>query len=144
ETSLRACVNCESRSRFTSQRTVIGSKEDFMKMRFDLRFLALLTLIGLLLAACKPGQSRQTGSGSSATADGSMGGGPCKNVAICTLIPQSQVNTSLGLTAMFTSPETPINMGGMTSDQCNYSVGASAPGIHAEFLRQCHPDKFTP
>jgi len=45
---------------------------------------------------------------------------------------------------MFTSPETPINMGGMTSDQCNYSVGASAPGIHAEFLRQCHPDKFTP
>src|SRR5947208_16427116 len=115
-----------------------------MKTRFNPGYVVLLALSGLLLAACSLGKSRETSSGSSPISDTTTGGGPCKNVDICTLIPQSQVNTTLGLTAMFTSPETPINMGGMTSDQCNYSVGASAPGIHAEFLRQCHPDKFTP
>jgi hypothetical protein len=56
------------------------------------------------------------------------------------LIPQSQVNTSLGVTAMFTSPDAPTNMGGMTSDQCSYNAGATAPGMHVELLRQCYPE----
>jgi len=94
----------------------------------------------LLLAACNLGQSRQTSSASSPTGDQGTSGGPCKNVAICTLIPQSQVNTSLGVTAAFTSPDTPTNMGGMTSDQCSYNAGATAPGMHVELLRQCYPE----
>jgi hypothetical protein len=100
----------------------------------------LITLAALLLAACNLGQSRQTGSGSSPAGDGGRSGGPCTNVAICTLIPQSQVNSSLGVTARFTSPDTPTNMGGMTSDQCSYNAGATDPGIHVELLRQCFPE----
>jgi hypothetical protein len=99
-----------------------------------------LVLAALLVAACNLGQSRKSSSGSTLAGDGSTGGGPCKNVAICTLIPQSQVNTSLGVTAMFTSPDAPTNMGGMTSDQCSYNAGATAPGMHVELLRQCYPE----
>ena len=65
----------------------------------------------LSLAACNLGQSPQTGSCSSPAGDEGTAGGPCKNVEICTLIPQSQVNASLGVTAKFTSPDTPTNMG---------------------------------
>jgi hypothetical protein len=113
-----------------------------MRLTIDSKWReVLLGLAALSLAACNLGQSRQTGSGSSSKAgDGGTGGGPCTNVAICTLIPQSQVNTSLGLNAMFTTPETPTNMGGMTSDQCSYNAGATAPGMHVELLRQCNPD----
>jgi hypothetical protein len=100
----------------------------------------VLVLAALLLAACSLGQSRQTGSGSSPLGDAGTAGGPCKNVEICTLIPQSQVNASLGVTASFTSPDTPTNMGGMTSDQCSYNAGATAPGMHVELLRQCNPN----
>ena len=100
----------------------------------------LVVLAALALAACNLGQSRQTGSRSSSAGDGGTGGGACKNVAICTLIPQSQVNSSLGVTAKFTTPDTPTNMGGMTSDQCSYNAGATAPGMHVELLRQCYPE----
>jgi len=109
-------------------------------MKFNLRFPVLLALGGLLLTACSLGKSRETGSGSSPISDTTAGGGPCKNVDICTLIPQSQVNAALGLTARITSPDPPINMGGMTSDQCSYNAGATAPGIHVELLRQCDPE----
>src|SRR5712691_2181622 len=81
----------------------------------------VLILAALLLAACSLGQ-RQTGSGSSPAGGRGRNGGACTNVAICTLIPQSQVNSSLGMTAMFTSPETPTNMGGMTSDLAQHSL----------------------
>ena len=112
-----------------------------MKLRLDSRWKeALLVLAALLLAACNLGQSGKTGSDSSPAGDQGTGGGPCKNVDICTLIPQSQVNTSLGVTAKFTSPDTPTNMGGGTSDQCSYNAGATEPGMHVELLRQCFPD----
>ncbi len=110
-----------------------------MNIGFNRRFAVLLALSGLLLAACSLGQSRQTGSGSSPLGDAGTAGGPCKNVEICSLIPQSQVNSSLGVTAMFTSADTPTNMGGMASDQCTYNAGASDPGMHVELLRQCNP-----
>ncbi len=100
----------------------------------------LLVLAALLLAACNLGHPRQTDSGSSPAGKGGSGGGSCTNVAICTLIPEAQVNSSLGVTARFTSPDTPTNMGGMTSDQCSYNAGATAPGIHVELLRQCYPE----
>src|SRR5260370_38286299 len=96
-----------------------------MSIGFNRRFAVLLALSGLLLAACSLGQSRQTGSGSSPLGDAGTAGGPCKNVEICSLIPQSQVNSSLGVTAMFTSPDTPTNMGGMASDHLPYHPGAS-------------------
>jgi len=64
-----------------------------MNIGFNRRFAVLLALSGLLLAACSLGQSRQTGSGSSPLGDAGTAGGPCKNVDICTLIPQSQVNS---------------------------------------------------
>ena len=101
---------------------------------------ALFVLAALLLTACSIGQSRQTGSTSSLPRDGGTGGGPCKNVDICTLIPQSRVNSSLGVTARFTKPDEPMNMGGGTSDQCSYNAGAAEPGMHVELLRQCYPD----
>ena len=104
--------------------------------RFRLRAV-LFVLAALLLTACSIGQSRQNGSRSSLPGDGGTGGGSCKNVDICTLIPQSQVNSTLGMTARFTSPDTPINMGGGTSDQCSYNA---EPGMHVELLRQCFPD----
>ena len=107
--------------------------------RFSLKSL-LIALAALFLAACSLGQSRQTSSGSSPLGDAGTAGGPCKNVDICTLIPQSQVNSSLGVTARFTTPDTPTNMGGMTSDQCSYNAGATAPGMHVELLRQCNPE----
>jgi len=100
----------------------------------------LFILAAFLLAACSLGKSREAGSGSSKASDEGTAGGPCKNVEICTLIPQSQVNTSLGVTARFTSPDEPTNMGGMTSDKCSYNAGASEPGMHVELLRQCFPD----
>ncbi len=100
----------------------------------------LITLAALLLAACSLGELRQTGLRSSPAGSS---GGSCTNVAICTLIPQSQVNSSLGMTAMFTSPEAPTNMGGMTSDQCSYNAGANAPEKHVELLRQCYPETKT-
>ena len=109
-----------------------------MNVRFNRRFAVLLALSGLLLAACSLGQSRKTGSGSSPASDTTTATGPRKNVDICTLIPQAQVNSSLGVTARFTSADKPINMGGMTSDQCTYN--ASDPGMHFELLRQCFPD----
>lgn len=112
-----------------------------MRLRLDSKWKEVLLLIAALpLAACSLGQLRKGGPGSSPAGDGGTSGGPCKNVAICTLIPQSQVNTSLGVTAMFTSPETPTNMGGMTSDECSYNAGATAPGMHVELLRQCYPE----
>jgi len=112
-----------------------------MRLTLDSKWREIVfVLAALLLAACNLGQSRQTSSGSSPTGDQGTSGGPCKNVAICTLIPQSQVNTSLGVTAMFTSPDAPTNMGGMTSDQCSYNAGATAPGTHVELLRQCYPE----
>ncbi|HVS81812.1 MAG TPA: hypothetical protein VHE60_08755 [Pyrinomonadaceae bacterium] len=112
-----------------------------MRLTLDSKWKeVLLVLAALPLAACSLGQSPQTGSRSSPAGDGGRGGGPCTNVAICTLIPQSQVNTTLGVTAMFTSPETPTNMGGMTSDECSYNAGATAPGMHVELLRQCNPE----
>ncbi len=112
-----------------------------MRLTFDSkRKKVLLVLAALLLAACSLGQSRQTASGSSPAGERGTVGGQCKNVAICTLIPQSQVNSSLGVTAMFTSPDTPTNMGGMTSDQCSYNAGSSDPGMHVELLRQCFPE----
>lgn len=118
-----------------------ASMEQVMRLRLDSKWKeVLLVLAALSLAACSLGQSRQTGSGSSPAGDGSTSGGSCTNVAICTLIPQSQVNSSLGVTAMFTSPDTPTNMGGMTSDQCSYNAGATAPGMHVELLRQCYPE----
>src|SRR2546425_2086671 len=104
---------------------------------FKLR-AAVFVLAALLLTACGIGQSPRTNFGSSAAGDGNTGGGPCKNVDICTLIPQSQVNSTLGVTARFTSPDTTINMGGTTSDQCSYN--ATEPGMHVELLRQCFPD----
>src|SRR5207245_10082686 len=100
----------------------------------------LLVGFALSLAACNLGQSPQTGSRSSPAGDEGTAGGPCKNVEICTLIPQSQVNASLGVTAKFTSPDTPTNMGGMTSDRCSYNAGATEPGMHVELLRQCFPE----
>jgi hypothetical protein len=100
----------------------------------------LFLLVALLLAACSLGKSHDTGTGSSPIGDTRTGGGPCKNVDICTVIPQSQVNASLGITARFTSPDEPTNMGGMTSDQCSYNAGASEPGMHVELLRQCSPE----
>lgn len=108
-------------------------------IRFKSKSL-LIVLAALLLAACGLGKSGETGSGSSPTSSTTTGGGPCKNVEICTVIPQSQVNSSLGITAMFTSPETPTNMGGMTSDQCSYNAGATNPGVHVELLRQCYSE----
>lgn len=111
-----------------------------MKTRFNPGYVVLLALSGLLLAACSLGKSRETGSGSSPIGDTTTGSGPCKNVDICTLIPQSQVNTSLGVTAKFASPDTPTNMGGMTSDKCSYNAGATEPGMHVELLRQCFPE----
>ena len=101
---------------------------------------ALFVLATLLTAACGIGQSPRTNSGSSAAGDRSTSDGPCKNIDICTLIPQSQVNSSLGVTASFTKPDEPTNMGGMTSDQCSYDAGAAEPGMHVELLRQCYPD----
>jgi hypothetical protein len=101
---------------------------------------AMFVLAVLLLTACSIGHSRQTGSRSSLPGDGGTAGGSCKNVDICKLIPQSQVNSTLGVTARFTSPDTPINMGGGTSDQCLYNAGATEPGMHVELLRQCFPD----
>ena len=100
----------------------------------------LFVLAALLLTACSIGQSRQTGSRSSPPVDGGTGGGPCKNVDICTLIPQSQVNSSLGVTARFTSPDEPTNTGSMTSDQCSYNAGATQPAMHVELLRQCYSE----
>lgn len=112
-----------------------------MRLTIDSKWKGVLVVLAALaLAACNLGQSRQTGSRSSSAGDGGTGGGACKNVAICTLITQSQVNSSLGVTAKFTTPDTPTNMGGMTSDQCSYNAGASAPGMHVELLRQCYPD----
>ena len=106
---------------------------------------SLLVLGALLLASCSLGKSRETGSGSSPASNTTTGTGPCKNVDICTLIPESQVNASLGVTARFTSPDEPTNMGGMTSDRCSYNAGASEPGMHVELLRQCDPDaRFAP
>jgi hypothetical protein len=111
-----------------------------MNVRFHRSFALLLALSGLLLAACSLGRSPKTGSVSSPASDTKTGGGPCKNVEICTLIPQSQVNSSLGVTASFTSPEPPTAMAGMTSDQCSYNAGAGAPAMHVELLRQCFPE----
>jgi hypothetical protein len=112
-----------------------------MKLRLDSRWKeALLVWFALSLAACSLGQSRQTGSSSSPLGDAGTAGGPCKNVDICKLIPQSQVNSTLGVTAEFTRPDEPINMGGGTSDQCSYNAGATDPGMHVELLRQCNPD----
>ena len=110
-------------------------------MRVDYKWKQVLLVLAVVpLSACNLGQSRKTGSSSSPAGDGGTGGGQCTNVAICTLIPQSQVNSSLGVMARFTSPDTPINMGGMTSDQCSYNAGATAPGMHVELLRQCNPE----
>src|SRR5260370_10800286 len=107
-----------------------------MRLTLDSKWREIVfVLAALLLAACNLGQSRQTSSGSSPTGDQGTSGGPCKNVAICTLIPQSQVNTSLGLTARFTIADTPINMGGMTSD--HVTSNSSNPGMDVELLRQC-------
>jgi len=116
-----------------------------MMTKFNIRFPVLLALTALLLAACNLGKSRGTGSGPSPASDTTTGTGPCTNVEICTLIPQSQVNSSLGVTARFTSPDEPTNMGGMTSDRCSYNAGASEPGMHVELLRQCYSDaRFAP
>ncbi len=113
-----------------------------MRLTLDSKWKeVLLVLAALLLAACNLGQSGQTGSRSSPAGDGGTSGGSCTNVAICTLIPQSQVNTTLGVMVKFTSPNTPTNMGGMTSDQCAYNAGATAPGMHVELLRQCYPEE---
>ena len=68
------------------------------RIRFSLKSL-LIALAALLLAACSLGQSRQTSSGSSPLGGPGTAGGPCQNVEICTLIPESQVNASLGVTA---------------------------------------------
>src|SRR5436190_17832329 len=107
-----------------------------LRSSFRLR-AAMFLLAALLLTACSIGQSRQTGSRSSLAGDGGTSGGSCNNVDICTLIPQSQVNSTLGVTARFTSPDEPTNMGGGTSDQCSYNA---EPGMHVELLRQCFPD----
>ncbi len=120
----------------------MGDEPMTNNIHFVLKSL-LITLAALLLAACSLGQLRQTGLRSSSAGDGGSSGGSCTNVAICTLIPQSQVNSSLGMVAMFTSPDEPTNMGGMTSDQCSYNAGANAPEKHVELLRQCYPETKT-
>src|SRR2546430_15434191 len=94
---------------------LLTSKERAMRLTPDSNWKKVLFVsAALLLAACNLGQSRQADSGLSTTGDRGTGAGQCKNVEICTLIPESQVNSSLGVTAKFTSPETPTNMGSMT------------------------------
>lgn len=116
-----------------------------MMGKSNIPFPVLVAFIALVLAACSLGKSRETGSGSSTASETTTGSGPCNNVDICTLIPESQVNASLGVNARFTSPDEPTNMGGMTSDRCSYNAGASQRGMHVELLRQCYPDaRFAP
>jgi hypothetical protein len=102
------------------------------------KFLFILT--ALLLTACNLAQSGRSNSNSSSARGGDGGTGRCTNVDICKLIPQSQVNETLGVMAKNALPDEPTNMGGMTSDQCSYNAGATDPGMHVELLRQCYPD----
>ena len=102
----------------------------------------LFLLAVLLLAACNLGQSGPTGSGSSPAGDVGRGSGPCKNVAICTLIPLSQVNSSLGVTASNAVPDEPINSGGLTSDNCAYLNAASSTNV--KLLRLCNEAGMVP
>jgi len=95
-----------------------------------------LVLVALLLAACNLGQSRKSSSGSSPTGDKGTSGGPCKNVEICTVIPQSQVNESLGVTALNCIPDEPTDSGRMTSDHSAYLNAKDKTNV--QLLRQCY------
>jgi hypothetical protein len=59
-------------------------------------------------------------------------------VAICTLITQEQVNSTLGVKASSTVPDEPINMSGLTSDRCAYLNAPADTNI--QLLRQCLTD----
>jgi hypothetical protein len=119
-----------------------SSKEDepmTNNIRFGLK--SLLTLAALLLAACSFGKPQRSGSTSSSTGTEHNAGGPCKNVEICTVIPQSQVNESLGVTALNCIPDQPTASGGMTSDQSAYLNAKDSTNV--QLLRQCYSEAQT-
>src|SRR5262245_24388098 len=109
-----------------------------------IRFLvtASLSLSCCFLPGCGKDGSIEGKKDQGGGAGGGEGGasGACKNVAICTLIPMSQVNSSLGGTATKANPETtsdPSGPSGMAFDTCAY-LGV-APTTTVELSRFCYP-----
>ena len=95
----------------------------------------LFVVMALLLAACNLGQSRKTGSGSPRAGDGGTGGGPCTNVAICTVIPLAQVNAATNKMLTSSSP-TSSGTGPNSGDTCDYN-GTGPNGGFVELIRFC-------
>ena len=88
----------------------------------------IVVITAFLMMACNMVQSKKSdreSSSSSSASDSSAAAGPCKNVDICKLIPQSKVNETLGVSATNADPDEPTNMGGMTSDRCAYLNAAT-------------------
>lgn len=109
--------------------------------RQGIRFFvtAALSLSCCFLPGC--GKDGSTGGkkdqGGAGGGEGGASGGACKNVAICTLIPMSQVNSSLDGTATKANPETMSDPSGVASDKCAY-LGV-APTTTVELSRLCYP-----
>ncbi len=104
---------------------------------------AALSLSCCFLPGC--GKDGSTGAkkdqGGAGGGEGGASGGACKNVAICTLIPLSQVNSSLGGTATNANPETRSEASGpsgQAADICAYLGGT--PNTTVEFSRVCYPE----
>jgi len=95
-----------------------------------------LVLVGCCWQPATWGSHEKAVSGSSPTGDKGASGGPCKNVAICTVIPQAQVNTSLGVTALNCISDEPTYSGRMTSDHSAYLNAKDKTNV--QLLRQCY------
>lgn len=98
-----------------------------------LRHHAVLVVAGLLIAGCSSGGSNNGDGGSGD--GGSGGGGACKNVAVCTLIPNAKVNSSTGKMTASAVPMS-INTSGLFYDECSY-ISSANPGDHVDLMRSC-------
>ena len=95
----------------------------------------LLVLAAVSLTACSLGQLRKRDSGSSSAGDGGTSGGPCKNVAICTVIPLAQVNSATN--KMLTSSSPGPSVSGVVADECDYN-GTGTMGGFVNLIRVCY------
>jgi len=95
-------------------------------------------MLPFLAAACGGGDNGGGNAvdGGTASGGGGSGGGACKNVAICTVIPVSQVNSATGKTTANASPSAPPITGDPVADDCSY-ISSSDPSDHVDLLRNC-------
>jgi hypothetical protein len=99
---------------------------------------AALSFAFCFLAGCgKDGST--AGKKDQGGAGGGEGGGACKNVDICALIPMAEINRSLAGSATNANPETlGDDPSGQAMDECSY-LGAK-PTTTVVLRRHCYPE----